>query len=345
MGYVIGGRVNSTLYSTQLWEYNILNDTWTQKADFPSSGRESAYAIVINNKAYYGTGRSMGSIYHNDWWEYDPTINLWVQKADVPGVARSNAFGFGIGNNGYFGTGYDGTNKLSDFHEYNSLTNTWTSIADYPAGPITYVGGFTINNKGYGVGGSLVASIKELWEYDPSTSTWNSKADFSGGIRYNPVCFTIGNLGYVGIGWGPGSNFQNDFYSYDPVTDTWSPEDALPEGRAWAVGFAGAGKGYVFGGFTPTQSPINDLWEFTPSNVSVSNIVNNDLEISPTISEGVFTILNIENLKDDIQVFSVDGKLAAIFKIQKTIDLTMLKEGTYYLKKNSFSKKIIILKQ
>ena len=38
------------------WEYDISNDTWTQKADFPGNDRHHPYCFSIGDYAYVGFG-------------------------------------------------------------------------------------------------------------------------------------------------------------------------------------------------------------------------------------------------------------------------------------------------
>jgi len=174
------------------------------------------------------------------------TANLggvWAQKTDfggVNGLARSEAVAFGIlsTGKGYMGTGWNG--------------NTATYYADF-------------------------------WEYDSANNTWTQKANFGstpndldGLKRKSAVAFAIGANGYVGTGFD-GTNYFNDFWEYNPASNTWKQ---LPNvgataaaatgvaARADAVGFSIAtaitGKGYVGTGFDGTNY-YKDFYEFDPA--------------------------------------------------------------------------------
>ncbi len=120
-GYVIS--------SNQVYEYDPVNDIWTQKSNFPGVARRFAIAITIMNKGYFGLGNdgiTYGSI--KDLWEYDPLLDSWIQKSDCP-IPRQMGFGFCINTKGYFGGGireWYGSD-LTDFYEYDPLTDVWTS--------------------------------------------------------------------------------------------------------------------------------------------------------------------------------------------------------------------------
>ena len=102
---------------------------------------------------------------------------------------------------------------------------------------------------------------------DPETGSgvWTKKADFAGGERYGAVGFSIDNRGYMGTGLtDPSTNtYLNDFWEYNPVSNTWSQKADFPgEGRQAAVGFSIGNKGYIG---TGSGSPyLQDFWEFTP---------------------------------------------------------------------------------
>lgn len=81
----------------------------------------------------------------------------------------------------------------------------------------------------------------------------------------NAVSFSIDGKGYVGTGY---SN-KNDFWEYDPNTDTWTQKADFPGvGRITAAGFAIEGKGYIGMGYTSTGGSISllkDFWEYDPT--------------------------------------------------------------------------------
>jgi len=52
--------------------------------------------------------------------------------------------------------------------------------------------------------------------------TWVQKKDYGTAVdsTYGAIAFSIGNKGYVGTGYA--KRRLNDFWEYDPNTDTWS---------------------------------------------------------------------------------------------------------------------------
>src|ERR1041385_2556645 len=74
---------------------------------------------------------------------------------------------------------------------------------------------------------------------------WTQKASFSGTPRHRPFTFSIGQRGYLGCGWN-GVTMYQDFWEYDPGSNTWSQKANYPFGpRLSAFGFSIGNKGYA----------------------------------------------------------------------------------------------------
>jgi len=238
--------------------------TWTKKADFPGTQRESIIAFTIANKAYAGSGGDL-----QDFYEYDPSINTWTRKADIPGAAREQAVGFSIGNKGYILTGTSYSINLKDMWEYDSGTDTWTQKNDFPGIGRYAATGFSIGNKGYfgtGVTDTAVGQqlhLEDWWEYDPSTDTWKQKANFPGEGRGLATSLATNGKGYLGFG-SNNYELEGDWWEYDPITDTWTQKADFPAGVMYgAAGFGVGTKCYVGnGGLSNSSFGVSDWWEF-----------------------------------------------------------------------------------
>ncbi len=135
-GYIVGGYpntgINGMLFN-DLWQYDVITDSWTQKHSLPTSAaRVDAAAFSICDKGYIGTGEgpALGSDF-NDLWQYDPSLDLWTQKTNFGGVARDEGIGFSIGTKGYIGLGVDISSPFySDFWEYTPDSECTVGITD-----------------------------------------------------------------------------------------------------------------------------------------------------------------------------------------------------------------------
>ena len=265
-GYIGTGSTTATMFMDDFWEYDAVNNAWTQKANFGGSPRNHATGFAIGNKGYIGTGYD-GTL-KADFWEYNPATNTWTQKANVIAGGRQAAVGMSIGSKGYIGLGTNGSfTYYNTFCEYNPLTDTWTYKSSFTGGARYGVACFSIGNKGYVSSGSGSTSYNDLWEYDPNTDVWTQKSSYAGGTRYFTSGFSIGNLGFVVAGYN-GSTAYNDIWEYNSANNTWVQRNTGSfSARYGAQVFAIGAKAYITNGYS-TTSPIfpNDLWQYTPIN-------------------------------------------------------------------------------
>src|ERR1700733_4379247 len=56
-GYLTCGSNSAGILQNDLWEYNSVNNSWTQKASLPGITRNGAIAFAIGTKAYVGCGQ------------------------------------------------------------------------------------------------------------------------------------------------------------------------------------------------------------------------------------------------------------------------------------------------
>lgn len=241
---------------------------WTQRADFGGGYRFSPFGLVINGLGYIGNGYNNIN-FMNDFWAYDPTLDVWTQKANFSGLGRTGSVAFAIGNFGYIGTGYQGT-YLNDFWKYDSGTNTWTQIANFPGGNRTDATGFSIGSLGYvGTGkDNTGAAHNDFWEYNPSSNIWTQKANLTGIPRYHASSFTINGFGYIGGGGHAVTSilkYLNDFWAYNPISDTWSQKANVPDTIIQSATFSIGNYGYISTGVTSLTGLTNATWKYDPA--------------------------------------------------------------------------------
>ncbi|HUM47119.1 MAG TPA: kelch repeat-containing protein [Chitinophagales bacterium] len=203
-----------------------------------------------------------------------PVFSQWTQRQNLPGMPRTFATGFTINSTIYVMGGFDGTSLFNDVWAYDAETDAWTQKANFPGGYRAASTAFTIGSKAYmGTGNDGNIYLKDFWEYNPLTDAWIQKADFPGYEREEAVGFGIGDKGYMGTGQtfvvGPNDSWTttyNDFYEYDPTTDTWSQKANLPGApRAYAVGAVVGNKGYLgLGGNDDQSASYTDFYEYDP---------------------------------------------------------------------------------
>jgi N-acetylneuraminic acid mutarotase len=254
-GYIGLGTANGGAFN-DINAFDPVTNSWTKKSPLPI-GLELASSMVINGKAYVGTGdtRSIQG-YTKQFYEYDPAIDKWTAKADFPGGARQETSAYGLSDKGYAGLGEDNNSAQKDWWQYDPGTDSWTRKKDFP-GSFSYGGsGFVLNGKIY------ICTVAECWQYDPANDSWIRKNNVP---RQNAIFrgLTINNKGYL---------MGAETWQYDEVTDTWTQKATFTQrigGALFSIGnkgYYGTGLGFPGNGLShPFNTYYNsDFWEYTP---------------------------------------------------------------------------------
>ncbi len=114
---------------TDLWAYDPDSSSWTQKKDFPGTGRMQSYVFVINGKAIIGGGHRFNSSSSNaedDYYRYDPSNDTWdTLTANFTDSNRTLAAAFTLNNKGYlYGGRASSGNNFNDLQEYSPALTT-----------------------------------------------------------------------------------------------------------------------------------------------------------------------------------------------------------------------------
>lgn len=341
-GYVGSGQGTGVGTYADLWEYDSMTDSWSQKANYPSSAAGNYNtSFSLNNKGYVACGALPANIINSDeLWEYNNITNLWTQRAAFPGGNRKFLTSFVIGNYAYVGLGTEFINLSgviqSDFYRYDPINDSWMQIANIAGGARTVSKGFAINGFGYVVGGqNQTGFINDLIQYNPSTNTWIAKQPHPAYLQ-DPCAETCLNEGYV-LG-GLSLTNSNLVYKYSPVTDSWISVANMPYGRSKAASFTLGDTIYIVAGNEPAviNIPTKTNQAFNAgSSVYIPEIDKNKHFIYPTISNGRLfldkDLLNRSGLTEQILVFSTEGKLVKSMPMKSELNISDLPNGNYFL--------------
>nr|WP_322625243.1 kelch repeat-containing protein [uncultured Flavobacterium sp.] len=291
-------NINSVLW----YEYDATADAWTAKQNFMQytdglagywDAVNQAKAVAIGSDVYVfgGTTASYISTFtKDDLYKYNTVTDQWTEVSDETGGNRTLAFSVYSGGKIYAGGGVNGE-ILNDFHVYDPATNAWVRKADLPeryynrgaaaiGNKIYTIGGYNAQYGGINANNSIY--IKGVFEYDTTTEQWATKTEFPGTARGSMATVTYNGNIYTGFGFNGAAVMLNDFYRYNPTTDTWTQMASAP--------FVGGGNlqhymsGFVIGDFAyfiknnymgPTARIIrysfaNNTW--TEINVNIEDI-------------------------------------------------------------------------
>jgi N-acetylneuraminic acid mutarotase len=144
--------------------------------------------------------------------------------------------------------------------------------------PMLTIGNKIYTGQGHYNGAGTNILFGDWWEYDPSSNAWSQKADYGGGPVYHASGFVIGNFGYLGTGriTASGNNLTQDFFRYDPQTNSWLQVADFPGlPRRGAVGFTIGEYGYVGTGEPQSGGVMyNDFYRYNPTNDTWTQIAS-----------------------------------------------------------------------
>jgi len=207
------------------WEYDTVNDKWTQKADcagslHPISGHYATgsypplCAYSTTNGCYFSGGFywDQNTGYGVDIWKYNPLTDSWTKEIiDVTNLKAYSTYwqmAEAINDEVFIGFGDDSYGNFNTFYIYNSKTKTFTPItkfpsASYPGWPIY----MKLNNTVY----IRTEGSNNFYYYNRSTNSWKYTETkiYSDPSDYG-IGFEAGNIGYVGLG------NSNQMYEFDP---------------------------------------------------------------------------------------------------------------------------------
>lgn len=112
----LGGWVDDApLYRSEVWEYDIIQDQWIRKNDFPSKTLEKLIGLNRGGVGYAGFGQRNnanhnGSYSDPTWWQYEPEQDEWYACNTYTGWTINHVpdYGFVVDNDIYIGAQYGG---------------------------------------------------------------------------------------------------------------------------------------------------------------------------------------------------------------------------------------------
>lgn len=198
-GYVCTG-LNATsagnTFLNDLWEYNPLNDTWTQKNALPAAGRYASFGFAFNNKGYILGGETNTSAMTNQFWEYNPTIDSWVALPNYIGGSRNYLSGFVSNNSVYAGFGSPGFGvSFNEYGFFNQSSSFCTSLSGSLQSGLAGYWPFCGNaddDSGNGNNGTVYGATLTTDRFGNANSAYNFVKTNNNYIQMNN---TVGNFG------------------------------------------------------------------------------------------------------------------------------------------------------
>ena len=331
-GYIVSGNSNSG-ERDDFYQYDPVNDSWTELTPFPGAPRGFAIGDTWNGKAYFGFGYD-GTSLLNDLWEFDPSNMSWTELAPCPCAARTHPAMIAHNGKVFVGLGNTSPENLNDWWEYDITLNTWSQKDDLPSQSRHHPYQFGINDyvyTGFGHGNDI---YNDWFRYDITAETWTQVATLPAEGRVAGTQFSYNGLGYVlsGDGDNHDSMETGEFWAYDPISDNWEEMPPHPEGSRWApASFIINGEVYIINGTSFSQY-VTEIYKYNlDSALSVHELTNSTIRIYPNPATDFINIDVPENLKYQTNIYDLNGRLISSSKNKSVIEIQTLPHGIYLL--------------
>ncbi len=258
--YVIAGSTGGPPYLSDVWEYDAVNDSWSQKNNVPAGLAYRSGGVGFTSG---GIGYVEGGLYNNgstnsyphDLWKYNAINDSWISLGTIPGSGRYRESVFVIKGIPIYGGGYE-------------------------------------EPSGY--------DLVDFWKMDTTTYQWTSLPDFTGTGRFDASSFTIGNSGYIGTGATqyPVTGCLNDFWQLrlSIVSFTSSSSSLCPGDSTQFNGqYTGKAKtwNWSFSGGSPSTSKVQNptVTYTTPGKYTVKLVITDSLGTDSVTSTNYITVI------------------------------------------------------
>lgn len=221
LGYGGNAVYTNKGYFNDFWAFNPRTNTWTRKADYPSTTVNAAMSFVYNKEIYVCEGAD-GLNYYGEVWKYNPVTDKWSQLND--NKAHNRGCGVMVCNSQnrcFFGIGYNGENR-NDWWEYFPAKDEWKQLSDVPDGGRVNAVALTIGERVFVGTGRYFAGTetggrpkKNIIEYDTNNDRWYKRGEIPGSGRENAIAFVINGHAYIGLGEND-SELLNDMWTFVP---------------------------------------------------------------------------------------------------------------------------------
>ena len=331
-GYIVSGNSNSG-ERDDFYQYDPVNDSWTELTPFPGAPRGFAIGDTWNGKAYFGFGHD-GTSLLNDLWVFDPSNMSWTELASCPCAARRHPAMIAHNGRVFVGLGNTSTVNMNDWWEYDITLNTWSQKDDLPSQSRHHPYQFGINDyvyTGFGHGNDI---FNDWFRYDITAETWTQVATLPAEGRVAGTQFSYNGLGYVlsGDGDNHDSMETGEFWAYDPISDNWEEMPPHPEGSRWApASFIINGEVYIINGTSFSQY-VSEIYKYNlDSALSIQELTNSTIRIYPNPATDVININVPVNLKYHTNIYDLNGRLISSSKNKSVIEIQTLPLGVYLI--------------
>jgi N-acetylneuraminic acid mutarotase len=222
------GNYQAAPSTTEVWKYNVKNNTWTAGPPLPAQRGGGALVKLRSELHYFGGSTRVNGVYLNDYGTH------WALD-------------------------------LNGGKAWRTTTSSGQILAPMP-NPRNHLGGIVLNGKIYAIGGQHLgdqnlSEQSEVDVYDPTTNTWTLAAPMPRPIGHIMAdVFVRGGRIDIASGVTLHSVKLANVTEYDPLKNTWSELPPLPAAREAPVSGLVGNQIVVTCGALPIPLSHNQTW-------------------------------------------------------------------------------------
>ncbi len=346
LGFIVAGSSNSGVHD-DFYQYDPVNDIWTELNNFPGSARGYAIGDTWDGKAYFGFGYD-GNNYLNDLWVFNYEDMSWTQLASCPCSARAHPALIAHNDKVYVGMGNGSSGNMNDWWVYDISLNSWAQKDNLPSAPRHHPFQFGIDNfvyAGFGHGNGI---FNNWFRFDTINENWDEVASLPAEGRVAGTQFSYNGIGYVlsGDGEDHSSMETGEFWAYDPSLNTWYELPPHPSSSRWApASFILEGEVYIINGTSYNQY-VSEIYKFDLNSLLSINEYNNlNIRVYPNPTTDYLNIKISGSTSFNVNIYDLNGKLLKSEKNNTSIKIQELTNGLYVLEIVDFENDNIIIKK
>lgn len=177
--YTIGGKSASEDALDEVWAYDLLNGTWSQKSDLPSGGIWRGVSFAWDGKGFVGLGKDNAGNFSGQFHSYDPASDAWQTVSGFEMEATAYTASVQIGQLAFLYGGMNASGAyLNNVTRIDLETFGAQTLAFLPAVPRRGGMAFAGDDEFYiTTGVSASARLTETWKAGYVLATDELRAD------------------------------------------------------------------------------------------------------------------------------------------------------------------------
>ncbi len=321
--FVVNGFSTSALYTPDVFQYDIAEDTWSVLTSATIPKRYASCGIV-GDYLYVFNGVTENGVFNNAVEKINLIDGSIQYLSDNPQPSR--AAGVATWNNKIyaFGGAVSATEYSNKLYEFDPENDTWTELSEIPFAGETK--GEIVDEKLYIFGGYNGTVSDRIDVYNIASNTWEANFVMPTGISAHATTVIDHKIYLV----GDYSNLISMAY-FDTVDNSFYTLSSNLEPRRHCAAEGIDGSLFAIGGNT-TSSTISAISSVQKADVMTSIRKISNTKIMTLYPNPTTDIVNMNMEFETLLIFDLEGKMVKGLTNVRQVEVDELQSGIYFMK-------------